>query len=82
MLNKQLERAEVERKYQEGRKSLSRKIGDYLLDLSKLVFAGIILSGIVDLDLNKVWLFSVGAFVAASLAIWGFFEYKRGTEMF
>ena len=78
--NRQQERTEPEKRYQERKKSLSRKTGDYLLDLSKLVFAGVILTGVVDLDLNKAWLFSTGAFVASSLAAWGFFEYKRGID--
>jgi hypothetical protein len=31
------------------------KVGDYFLDLSKLIFAGVILASIVDADLPRVF---------------------------
>ena len=39
---------------------LCEKFGDYCLDLSKLIFGGVILAAIMQLDINTVWLFVVG----------------------
>lgn len=39
---------------------LCEKFGDYCLDLSKLIFGGVILAAIMQLDINIVWLFVVG----------------------
>ena len=80
-LHSQLEYAAEAREARERQKALYLKISDFLLDLAKLVFGGIILTGIIDLDLDKVWLFSVGAIVAAGLAWWGFVVYQRGIKI-
>ena len=63
-LHSQLERAEDLREMRERQKALYLKVSDFLLDLAKLVFGGIILTGIIDLNLDKVWLFCLGASVA------------------
>ena len=39
---------------------LCEKFGDYCLDLSKLIFGGVILAAIMQLDINTVWLFVCG----------------------
>lgn len=70
-LHSSLDYAEQIREARERQKAFYLKVSDFLLDLAKLVFGGIILTGIIDLNLNKVWLFSVGAIVAAALASWG-----------
>jgi len=80
-LHSSLDYAEQIREARERQKAFYLKVSDFLLDLAKLVFGGIILTGIIDLDLNKVWLFSVGAIVAAALASWGFNIYKRGMKI-
>ena len=80
-LHTSLEYAEQIREARERQKAFYLKVSDFLLDLAKLVFGGIILTGIIDLDLNKVWLFSVGAIVAAALASWGFNIFKRGMNI-
>ena len=56
------------------------KLSDFLLDLAKLVFGGIILTGIIDMELNKPLLFLVGSAVVAILAVWGFVLFNRGTK--
>lgn len=48
------------------------EIGKYSLDISKLVFGGIILAGIMKLDINRVLLFVLGGTVVLLLAIAGF----------
>ena len=80
-LQSQLERAEELREMRERQKALYLKVGDFLLDLAKLVFGGIILTGIIDLNLDKVWLFLLGAIVAGGLAWWGFVTYQRGIRI-
>ena len=46
--------------------------GKYCLDLSKLVFGGVILVGIMDLSINIAVLLAVGVVIVAILAYTGF----------
>ena len=62
------------------KRKLYLKASDFLLDLSKLVFAGIILTGIIDLDTNKALLFIAGSVAVGFFATWGFVLYNRGTK--
>lgn len=80
-LHSQLERAEELREMRERQKALYLKVSDFLLDLAKLVFGGIILTGIIDLDMDKVWLFLLGASVATIFIWWGFTIYNRGMKI-
>ena len=80
-LQSSLQHAEAVRDARARQKAFYLKVSDFLLDLAKLVFGGIILTGIIDLDLNKVWLFSVGGIVAMGLALWGFTIYRRGQKI-
>ena len=80
-MHQQLQEAERERDGREIKRKLLLKVSDFLLDLTKLVFAGIILTGIVDLDLNKVWLFTTGLAVTFILMTAGFYMYKRGLKI-
>ncbi|MBQ1773679.1 MAG: hypothetical protein IIZ97_05455 [Prevotella sp.] len=80
-LHSQLEAAELLKENRQRKKALYLKASDFLLDLAKLVFGGIILTGIIDLDLDKVWLFSTGALVAGIFAWWGFKIYNRGIKI-
>ena len=80
-LQSSLQHAEEVRDARARQKAFYLKVSDFLLDLAKLVFGGIILTGIIDLDLNKVWLFSVGGIVAMGLALWGFTIYRRGQKI-
>ena len=57
---------------------LCEKFGDYCLDLSKLIFGGVILAAIMQLDINTVWLFVVGTVIVALVAIiWGTRELRK-----
>lgn len=51
---------------------LCEKFGDYCLDLSKLIFGGVILAAIMQLDINTVWLFVVGTVIVALTAYAGY----------
>ncbi len=54
------------------------KTSDFFLDLAKLVFGGVILTGIMGLDVNKILLFVVGGVVTALLAFFGYTFFIRG----
>jgi hypothetical protein len=46
-------------------------IGKYCLDISKLVFGGVILAGVMNLDVNSYILFGIGSIVVALTAAVG-----------
>ena len=52
--------------------ALYGEIGKYSLDLSKLVFGGIILAGIMKIDVNRILLFVLGGLVVLFFAVAGF----------
>lgn len=54
------------------KKDLYDKFSDYTLDLSKLVFGGVILAGIMGLSVNPNVLFGLGAVSVILLAFLGF----------
>ena len=57
---------------------LCEKFGDYCLDLSKLIFGGVILAAIMQLDIYTVWLFVVGTVIVALVVIiWGTRELRK-----
>ena len=80
-LHSQLASAEEIELARQRQKILYMKYGDFLIDLAKLVFAGIILTGIIDMDLDKIWLFTVGVVVVLFLSSWGFNIYHRGMKI-
>jgi len=54
------------------RRDLYDKFSDYTLDLSKLVFGGVILAGIMGLSVNPDVLFGLGALSVIILTMVGF----------
>lgn len=52
--------------------SVKEKMGDYFLDISKLIFGGIILSSIMNEPINKWVIYSLGSFFSLWLMILGF----------
>ena len=48
------------------------EIGKYCLDISKLVFGGVILAGIMNLDVNYYALFIFGSLSVLLMAVAGF----------
>jgi len=57
---------------EEQKKLIFQKAGDYLLDISKLVFGGVILAGVVKISVNYYVLFGIGAAAVVTTAILGF----------
>ena len=64
----------------ETKRKVFLKASDFFLDLAKLVFAGVILTGIVDLDVDKFLLFILGGIVTLLLAILGYIFFIRGVK--
>ena len=55
----------------ESKHILFSEIGKYCTDISKLVFGGVILAGIMKLDVNQVLLFGMGFAVVLIMVIAG-----------
>lgn len=62
----------------ENRKKISIEMAKYFLDLSKLVFAGIIITEIIDFNINKLLLFSVGLIFISLLTFLAYKLFKYG----
>lgn len=54
------------------KKHLREQIGDYLIDISKLSFGGVVLSVILEISHNKPLVLLVGALATFGVALWGF----------
>nr|WP_129733638.1 DUF6722 family protein [Parabacteroides goldsteinii] len=52
--------------------NVKAKIGDYFLDISKLIFGGVIISSIVSESINRWVIYSLGAFFSFVLMLVGF----------
>lgn len=59
---------------------VKEKMGDYFLDISKLIFGGIILSSIVNEPMNKWVIYSIGSFFSLWLTILGFVLISNSTK--
>lgn len=57
--------------FNERKESVLQEAGKYCLDISKLVFGGVILAGIMRLDVDKYVLFSVDIIIVAFFAALG-----------
>lgn len=58
------------------------KASDFFLDLAKLIFAGVILTGIMDLEVNQPVLIVTGVLVTSLLAFLGYIFYIRGIKKY
>lgn len=63
-----------------NRRKVYLKASDFILDIAKLVFAGIILTGIMDTQINEVLLFTLGGVVTAFLCGLGYVFFIRGIK--
>lgn len=61
-------------------KAIYLEASKYTLDLSKLVFGGIILTMIINADMNKIAIFVGGCITVIALTTVGFILYKKGKE--
>ena len=69
------ERKKRERITDAERKEAYKEASKFVLDIAKLVFAGIILGGVMEMDISKAALLSVGGVVALILTIGGAYLY-------
>jgi hypothetical protein len=59
-------------------KDLRKEIGKYFIDISKLLFGGIVLATILKIEtISKLWLVISGLLVSAIFAIAGFVIMNR-----
>lgn len=70
----------MRQKEKEIRRQLIIEGGKYVLDLTKLVFAGIVLAGIFNLSFERIYLIIAGLLVVAILTIFGFLLMYKGNK--
>ena len=66
--------------YKDTIMDIREKAGDFLLDLAKLVFGGVILAGIVAEDINRFWLYTVGGIAFVSCCVTAMIIFKTIKE--
>ncbi|MBQ9356804.1 MAG: ABC transporter permease [Prevotella sp.] len=59
---------------------LYQEAGKYFLDLSKLVFGGIILAEIMNLNINDGAIFGIGGVAVVGFALFGFHYYSKSKK--
>ncbi|MDD2954282.1 MAG: hypothetical protein PHC95_14210 [Parabacteroides sp.] len=57
--------------------SLKEKLGDFFIDIAKLVFAGVVLSTLLDFTEDKVLILILGIVSTVIMLIMGFESYKE-----
>lgn len=62
---------------QKKRELMMQELGKYSLDMSKLIFGGVILAGIMNLGVNEWVLFGLGGSLVILLAAIGFVFYSK-----
>ena len=58
-------------------KETRKKLGDFFIDIAKLVFGGVVLSVILDLNIDKIAILSMGVLATTVLVILGFVIYNK-----
>lgn len=56
--------------------NVKEKAGDFMLDIAKLIFGGVILAGIVSDNINRFWLYIIGAIVFVACCVFAFMFFK------
>lgn len=59
---------------------LYQEAGKYFLDLSKLVFGGIVLAEIMNLDIHEGAMFGIGGVAVVVFALFGFHYYSKSKQ--
>ena len=62
---------------QKKRELMMQEYGKYCLDMSKLIFGGVILAGIMNLGVDDFVLFGTGGILVALFASMGFIFYSK-----
>ncbi len=53
-------------------KSIRQLFGEYLIDVSKLTFGGVVLSAVLEISHNKPLVLITGTIATIGIAVWGF----------
>ena len=61
-------------------KQCTKKRVNIFLDVSKLIFGGVILAGVMNLEMDKFVLFSIGGFTVVLTIVVGLYLFKIGKE--
>jgi hypothetical protein len=61
----------------QSQKTYKEKLGDFFVDIAKLVFGGVVLSVILDFGMNKVVILFSGIIATSAIAYIGFKFYKK-----
>ena len=59
------------------RELMMQESGKYCLDMSKLIFGGVILAGIMNLGVDRIFLIVVGGLLVLFLMMLGFVFYSK-----
>jgi uncharacterized membrane protein YraQ (UPF0718 family) len=59
------------------RELMMQESGKYCLDMSKLIFGGVILAGIMNLEVDRIFLLGVGGLLVLFLMMLGFVFYSK-----
>lgn len=57
------------------------ELGKFMVDIAKLVFAGVVLAGIMDEDIDRKLLFFLGSIVVLTFALIGILIISRNKEV-
>lgn len=56
---------------------INEKLGDFFIDIAKLVFAGVVLSTLLDMEVDKQTVLSSGILTTVVFVITGFLFYSK-----
>lgn len=56
---------------------INEKLGDFFIDIAKLVFAGVVLSTLLDMEVDKQWVLLLGVFTTVVFVKIGFRFYMK-----
>lgn len=56
--------------------SINEKLGNFFVDIAKLVFAGVVLSSLLNMNINKIFVLLAGLSTTVIFVIVGFKFYK------
>lgn len=77
LLSKSLDAAERSNKRRKQKRTLQGKFGEVLIDLGKLLFGGVIVSGLFVNTAMPLFLYIAGVVAFAATMSWGFYIYNK-----
>ena len=71
---------QLKQQQEDANETLALEGGKFCLDVAKLVFAGVILAGIMKEDANTTILYSIGVVVVMFFVVFGFYLIKHSKK--